>query len=168
MKILIKIILVVFVTSCMIQSKISNIEVFKFKGVFLNGNRPQKKCFFINVPPDGQMICDETFTGDYHKECRIIYKDSSIIYLSNDEWRGSSLNTINKIKDGIDGYTKEHLWDSLYFEGQQNDGRFWKECVLGEIVVGYVNCPLEKKEMFDISLKTLRAKRATPASHSND
>lgn len=110
--------------------------------------------------PENYLIDDSsTLTGDNSKEIRYIYPDSSIIYITNEERKGSSLNTLNKMKEAIDSYIESYKSDTLYYKGIQEDGRFWAENFLGEIIIGYVNCPQDRKELFDKSLKTIRRKK---------
>lgn len=111
------------------------------------------------MPKGGSLDNREILTGDYHTEYCVLYPDSSIIYITNDESRGSALNFKNRVSSGLDLYRKEHLMDTLSNTLLQNDGRYWSETVLGEIVVGYLNVPPNKKELYDKSLKTIRQKK---------
>lgn len=133
-------------------------KCINYKGLFpdeIDEGHYMKKTYHIKVPLGGDLNRD-VITGDFHTEYRIIYPDSSIIYITNDEGRGSPLNFENLYNIGIQDYHKQHLLDTLNYEGQQDDGRFWKVNVVGEIVVGYLNVIEEKKQQFDESLFSLR------------
>ena len=156
MKLPIVLILALLHSSCVSQSVT---KTLKYSGLFATDEEEVKKSFFMDVPKGGKLDNREVLTGDYHSEYRMVYEDSSILYITNDEWRGSALNFQNLADVGINGYNKEHLLDTLNNQGKQKDGNYWREVVLGEIVVGYVNVPPDKQELFNKALSSIRRKK---------
>ena len=130
-----------------------------YKAISVYDSVAHYKKFYIDVPKNGKLKKEKDYTGDFHTEYRIIYPDSSVVYITNDTWNGSRLNYENLMQIGVDSYSKEHLYDTLKYEGVQNDGLYWKDYVLGEIVVGYVNCPKRKKNEYDNVINTLRSEK---------
>lgn len=150
--------LLIWSSSCSSQSLPT--QVVKYTGNFPEDSKKLKRNYFIDVPKGGKLLKgDALITGDYHTEYRLTYPDSSIIYITNNEWRGSSLNFVNLSEVGITGYTKEHLLDTLDNSGKQRDGKYWREHVVGQVVVGYINVPPDKKSEYDKALATLRRKK---------
>jgi len=128
-------------------------NTLKYKADFVDGSNMIKKEYCIRVPKGGKVLKETSlFTGDFHTEWRILYPDSSIFYINNNEWSGSVLNYPNRLKIGISGYTKKHLSDTLIHSGSVN-GLSWKECVIGDIVLGYVEASSSRKEQFDFSIE---------------
>ena len=156
MKIHYLVLAICFISACNSQSRL-----IKYRGHFAEEGsvKLSKKVYYLEIPKGGKVDKRPTLTGDYHNELRISFPDSSIIYITNNVWLGSSLNYANRMSDGDSGYTKEHLNDSIWSDGTQIDGKYWCEHVLGNIVVGYINVRAEKKERYDNYLKTIRTKR---------
>ena len=125
----------------------------KYKANFVDGSKMIKKEYCIRVPKGGKVLKESSlYTGDFHIEWRILYPDSSIFYINNNEWSGSVLNYPNLLNIGISGYTKNHLLDTLIHFGN-NKGLLWKECVIGDIVLGYVKASSFRSNQFDISIE---------------
>ena len=129
----------------------------RFNEKVASGSTSKTQDYIFEVPKGGKLSKGSyDFTGDYHTEYRIMYPDSSILYIGNDNWSGSKLNVINRVEAGIRGINKRNENDSLYFEGVQKNGRYWKENFLGDIIVGYVNVKQEDKEKYDKSVQSIR------------
>lgn len=82
-------------------------------------------------------------------EYDFFYKDSSVLYISTDVWIGSQINFSNRASIGHSAYFKESLNDTIVISGIQKNGTYWKESILGNILVGYANVPFNRKEQFD-------------------
>lgn len=110
--------------------------------------------YLLDIPKGG--ILTKVNTGDYFREYRIKYPDSSIIYIMNDSRGGSRLNLINRFEKNIKAIIRRAESDTLDFGGIQKDGKHWKEKFVGEIVVGYVNAMPDSIEKFEKALSSLR------------
>lgn len=98
---------------------------------------------------------------DYHGYCEyhLKYKDGSVIFVSTNIYSGASVNIENRMLIGIDTYAKSRsieLVDTIKNTGQQKDGRYWLEYILGDVVVGYVNASIARRESYDKAISTLR------------
>jgi len=135
-------ILVVFCSSCMAQKTVK----------FSTGESK----YLLNVP-SGYELREVT---DYHglKEYRLVYPDSSIIYITDDDKSGGAVNTIKAEKYGDGIYLKILSADTLDIDGMKNE-RYWREQKKGKVVIGYINVPPDKKERYDQALATIRKKK---------
>ncbi|MFN9500756.1 MAG: hypothetical protein ACK57K_05505 [Chryseotalea sp.] len=150
--------LLICYTSCLSENY--QTRLIRYRGIFPEDNNELTRTFFMDVPKKGKLLKgDELITGDYHTEYRISYPDSSIIYITNDEWSGSILNVNNLGKIGINAYHKKHLLDTLDHRGKQSNGKFWRDYVIGKLVVGYINVPINRLSEFDKSLESIRARK---------
>jgi hypothetical protein len=61
--------------------------------------------------------------------------------------------------NGINAYHKKHLLDTLDHRGKQNNGKFWRDYVVGKLVVGYINVPVNRLSEFDQSIESIRVKK---------
>ena len=112
--------------------------------------------YLMDVPKEG-FENELIISGSHETEHRVVYKDSSTIYLTNDEV-GSVLNYDNIKKISDKQQTGKLFVDTLSLEGQTEEGLYWKEIKLDEISVGYVNVPPDKKERYEQALSTIRRK----------
>ena len=129
-------------------------DIIKFKEKLYIGGKTISQAYLISVPKGG--ILRKVPTGDSFKEYRISFSDSSIVYITNDNWSGSRLNFENRYNNNIKTINKKSENDTLILVGVQGNGRLWKEKFVGDIVVGYFNVKPEEKEKFDQSLSTVR------------
>ena len=144
---------------CSSRQYLADSEVLKFKGTFFKeDNQEYIGVYYLNIPKGG-VLDKKIHTGDYHSEFRVNYPDSSIIYITNNEVRGSVLNFENRVRQGFDVYRKEHLLDTISVSAQLLNGDYWRETILGQVVVGYINVPSNKTERYDKSISTIRIKR---------
>lgn len=128
-------------------------RVIKYRTYETQNGSEKKIIYCLRVPKGGKLL---TVSGSHEKELEVSYPDSSFIYITNDANGGSHLNYKNVSSLSKDVYTNKLLKDTLLLQGSQNDGRFWKEIKMGQIVVGYVNASPDKKEEYDKALASLR------------
>lgn len=128
-----------------------------FTAPFKNEKRDalEIKTYSLTVIKDQIVKRGEIVTGNSFEEYRVVFSDSSIIYLNNDEMSGSPLNFNNRYKLGITSYNRKQLLDTLDNFGQQSDGRYWREKILGDVVVGYINVREGNRAGYDSILATL-------------
>ncbi len=131
-----------------------NMRVIKYRTYETQNGRERKIIYCMSVPQGGKLL---TVSGSHEKELEVIYPDSSFVYITNDAESGSYLNYKN-VASVKAVYTEKLLKDTLLLEGSQNNGKFWKENKFGKIVVGYVNVPLSKKDLYDKSLMSIKIK----------
>lgn len=93
-------------------------------------------------------------------EYRFSYKDKSAIYITTNIYKGSRLNYGNLYKIGIDGYNhrKTYMSDTIKNNGKNSQNLYWLEHILGDIVVGYVDIPENRKEEFDKIILSIKRK----------
>lgn len=109
----------------------------------------------INIKRDFKI---KKIVNDAFCEYRLTNKDESILYVSSDIYRGSRLNYKNLYKIGIDGYYPKSTInsDTIRNHGLDSKNQLWAEYVLGDVVIGYVNVPIENKEKYDLILSSLK------------
>lgn len=105
--------------------------------------------------PIGFKINKEDFNPEF-KEVVYTYNDNTKFYITDNIFSGSPLNGNNKMNNGIKSIIRKSISDSIYMKGKQKDGRFWKENVLNDIVIGYLNVPKEKRKEFDKAILSLK------------
>lgn len=156
-------ILVVFMASC-ITSK--NMDTIKY-------NPPTAGKHFLDIPKGYNFVISEVSAEYEHK---YKYEDSSFIYLTTFDVTPNSEN-IENLGDSIYRYRFQNeelrkevnkmlgkevmktLPDTFKLSGKDKNDLFWKDIKYGEISIGYVNVPKEKKEVFDKSLETFKKRR---------
>lgn len=156
MKLIIKVVIFLSILSCTTSKKVVKV---KYQSDFLTDNLNssfKKKTFWIKIPKDYEVI-NEDYNPEY-KEVIYKYLDSSIIYITDNNLSGSSLNAFNKKAIGVDIVSKK-LNDSINYFGKQRDGKYWKEAFYGEIVVGYLNVSANMKQEFDKAITSLIRKK---------
>jgi hypothetical protein len=114
-----------------------------------------KVAYYLFIPDNGNILAQRF--QDIN-EMWAIYPDSSIIYLADDEWRGSSLNFSNLASQGVHSLNRRIVFDTLCHEGVQSNGRYWKQIILGQVALGYTNATPERKEAYDAALSSFRKK----------
>lgn len=115
-----------------------------------------EKTFVVSLPAKGKKEKIYPQNGKIYIEYRISYPDNSVFYLSNDIWNGSRLNVENLISIGINGHARETLMDTVSYSG--NEGSFWKQHFVGDIVVGYINASSSMREKFEIAITSIGIK----------
>jgi hypothetical protein len=114
----------------------------------------ENKTFKMSIPK-GFTINYEDFNPEF-KEVVYTYKNNIKIYITDNTFGGSALNGDNKLNDRITSINRKTLQDSIYMYGSQKDDNYWKENILNDIVVGYLNVPKERKEEFDQAIATIK------------
>ena len=130
----------------------------------------QEKSIKFEHPYDGKKIRYYLQVSDYDtimpgkvghagsKELWILFSDSALVYLSTEFFDGSTLNVANRFHSNVPRKRTGYL-DTLRSKGSQSNGLLWREDILAEIVVGYINVPPDKEEHYDKILATLRRKK---------
>jgi len=118
---------------------------------------PAGKHNYILDVPYGYKL---TTVKDDHgfKEYRMVYPDSSVIYITNDNKSGGAINTVKAEKYGDGIYLKILSSDTLNINGIKSE-KYWREQKINNIVIGYLNVPPNKKEQYDQALSTIRQKK---------
>ncbi len=116
---------------------------------------PQESTAFNLLIPKGYK--KDVIEFDHSLESRFTYDDESIIFLTNDKWSASRINDKNRLDKEVQDKIlhRNATTDSIYLSGQQKDGRYWKENVLNDVVVGYLNVPKERKAEFDRAIASI-------------
>lgn len=153
---MIKYIAIVFCFVSCISSKklIDGYEVIRYKERSPYVPEYKLQEYLLDVPKGGKLT--KANAGDYCREYRVSYSDSSVLYIINDRDAGSRLNYENRFKKNIKSIIRDPQSDSLVIAGVQEDGRYWKEKYVGEMVVGYVNAKAGQLPAYENSLLTLR------------
>lgn len=100
-----------------------------------------------------KFVDDHAYT-EYH----LVFPDSAIVYITNDNNLGGALNVFKAEKFGDGIYIKIATNDTLDISGSIN-GRFWRERKENMVVFGYINVPSESKEFYDKILSSLKRKK---------
>ena len=129
---------------------------FNFPLTTVTSDFDEKEVFTVLLPKSGKKEKHYPHFGKIYTEYRVYYRDSSTFYISNDIWNGSQLNAGNLYEIGIRGHTKEDFLDTVSYHGLQENGRYWEETMLGEVVVGYSNVPRSRKEEFDKAVSSVK------------
>ncbi len=146
------------IAQCSNSSEKSKIIVLDFTNCLLNEKKYDK--IILNIPK--RFIKKRVI--DYHGFCEYSFKydDGSIIYVCTDIYNGSYLNYNNRMSLDINTYAKlrsiEPI-DTIKNYGMQQNGKYWLEYILGDIVIGYLNVPSEFKELFDNVIPSLKRKK---------
>lgn len=91
-------------------------------------------------------------------EYRFKYNEDIFFYVSGDIYSGSSLNYENLYEKGITSYTKnrkDNFQDTIRNYGRDKRSLYWSEYILGDVVVGYLNVPKERKAEFDKAITSI-------------
>lgn len=134
----------------------NDLFLLKFEAYLPARNGQLHQVFYMDVPAGGRIDNRSTLTGDFHKETRIIYSDSTILYITNNFESGSRANFENRYNSGFRSLAKKYPADTLNIEGVQINGRWWREHYCQYIVVGYSNVLSVNKKKYDYVLSTLR------------
>ena len=133
-----------FITSCSINEK------FTYNYVNFDVNKEMK--IVTEVPKKYKLVKIN------EKELKLIYEDSATIFFSYDKLSGTQTNRKNRFAEGIDVIFRENYNDSIFLEGIDKNNLYWKEYFLDDIIVGYTNVSILKKEEFDKVMLSLKRK----------
>lgn len=93
-------------------------------------------------------------------EYQFIYKDGSVFAVSTNIINGTRLNMRNLLNIGINTLAVSRSLepiDTIRHEGQQKGSvNYWLEYILGDVAVGYVDVPIEKKVYFDQMIRSIQ------------
>ncbi|MEM7296876.1 MAG: hypothetical protein AAF391_01255 [Bacteroidota bacterium] len=109
----------------------------------------------VLVKVSKSFVLNEVDSGHGFCEYQLFFEDSAVFYMTNDIYSGSMLNAKNLMHIGISGYINRSLNDTIINQGQQSDSLFWKEAILNDVVVGYINASKEDKVLFEHWIKTI-------------
>ena len=132
------------ITSC------STYEKFTYNYVNFDVNKDMK--IVADVPKKYKLVKIN------EKELKLVYEDSAIIFFSYDKLSGTQTNRKNRFAEGIDVIFRENYNDSIFLEGIDKNNLYWKEYFLDDIIVGYTNVSILKKEEFDKVILSLKRK----------
>jgi hypothetical protein len=114
--------------------------------------------YSFSIPSGGKIQKNPTYKRTGHtEEYRVLYNDSSVVYIIDDNVNGANINLVNCWGNGH-APSKKYL-DTVNYEGQQHNGKYWRQSFVGPIVVGYINVSKENKELFDNALLTIHEKK---------
>ncbi|NPD48201.1 MULTISPECIES: hypothetical protein [unclassified Lentimicrobium] len=141
--------LIVLSTSCTIQK--SN-ETVKFDPTGHKENQ-----FYIDIPIGGRF--EFIGGGSDWTAYGINYKDSSFIYLTNQE--SVPYYSLENFDSHLESKFLQATWadDTIIQSGVNENDRYWKNIRYHGISLGYKNVELEQKQIYDQSLNTLRRKK---------
>ena len=146
-----------FVILCSFQVKGQDLKTVKYQGLETRSEqkRPKNICVYMDIPSG---FVTSKFNGLHFGENGVsfTYLDGSELFISNAFYDGTSLNIKNR------NYSHKPRIadiDSLSSFGTQENNLLWREVIAGKVVVGYLNVPSEKKELFDKALGTLRHRK---------
>jgi hypothetical protein len=86
------------------------------------------------------------------KENQYLYPDSSVFYITNKQ----GTPNYSLIRSQENAYSKQFMSDSLSLTGIDEKGNYWREIKYLNLFYGYKNVPLNKKQLFDEALRTLK------------
>lgn len=145
------ILILLFITSCSHNSG--------WKTIKYSSSKDEMKNYYLDLHRELGMKSYKT--PIYHGSPQLEFKDNdgSIIYILDDVTDGSFLNFKNRSEMGILAYKyRNPNLDTVDTRGTQEDGKYWREAILGKIVVGYLNVSKEKLALYDSIISTLRVK----------
>jgi hypothetical protein len=156
--------LVIVVNSCISSNIIKYSPLFELPTSKNDGE--ERFTYYLEVPKGGRFQKPPfKLMTEHAEELRVLYQDSSLIYLVNEPIFGAKLNLINCW--GIGGVPHDRKAnDTITYQGIQKDGRYWRQDFIGSIAIGYINVPEEKKEAYNTALSTLRRKKISISSES--
>jgi len=102
--------------------------------------------YILKVPRGYEF--KKSYDDNGNKEYYLVYRDSSVIYATDDRISGGSIHNEKVSKYSNDVYLKILMNDTIELSGVYKN-LYWKEIKLNDVVFGYTKVPKEKKEMFD-------------------
>ncbi len=145
------------IISCCSTANIKGFKKVSYVSNFQTNSKSkpfEKRKFFLNVPKNFKIL-NEDFNPEF-KEVVYLYQNGAKIYLTDNNLNGSPLNGDNKLNQGISYVQRKNLNDSISMHGKQKDGNYWREDILNEVVIGYLNVPEDMKSDFDKAILSLK------------
>lgn len=153
----------VLLTSCTVNRDLNTVRY----------NHRDDLKYSIDVPKDYEVKGYEVTT---EIERRYVYDDSSYIYITNFthtpnyeniellgdsilQYRFQNEELVTEVNEILGKEELTVLPRRFELSGKNRKSLFWKDIKIGEVSIGYVNVPREKKELYDKSLKTFRITR---------
>ena len=144
------VILAIFIIGCASNQKLGKL---KFIAPSTQTIDEKIKCY-VEVP--GNYV-DEARSNDVHNNLfvkSVIYSDSSQFYISNN-LSGSVKNFHNRVDYNMPMVERENILDTLVLKGLDENGLYWKEVFIGEVVVGYLKANENRKGQFEYAINSL-------------
>lgn len=146
-----------FCTLVYFQVRGQEIETVKYQNLESRSEKknPRKIRVYMDIPNGFEK---REFNGFHFGENGVAFKylDGSELYISNAFYDGTTINIKNRYYSNKPRIADADTVDGF---GVQENKLFWRELIVGKVVVGYLNVPLDKKEQYDKSLLTLRRKK---------
>lgn len=146
------IIIFILLVSCMTTLDFSK---KRFTVYEVENQKEIRRVYTVNIPKEYN---DYKIISGHGKEHQFWYSDSLLLYFSTERNTPNNENIRNagqwdeKFKHII-GLRESS--DTLIFEGRNYRNNFWKELIIGEINIGYLNVPKEKKSVFDHAINSI-------------
>ena len=151
-----KILYLALLCSCIGSQELTKVQ---FKHMSLSSKQQVMEKYTMKLPK-GFELKKYQAGGEVGESNEFWYKDSSVIYITDFD---NSLNHDNiqssdygskrfefKMRDKI------KFGDTLVLSGVTKQNLHWKEILVKDISIGYMNVTQDKKEIFNIALKTLQ------------
>lgn len=116
-----------------------------------------KSDYFLDLPSGYELR--KLKDDDGYQEYQAMYPDGSIVYITDDNKSGGSMNKAKEEKYGTNVYLQILSSDTLTLKGEHLDGKVWREDKLDKVVIGYIDVPISQKDRYDKILATLRRKK---------
>lgn len=136
--------LIIMIFSC--ASK-KDVTIIKYSGY--SNSKKQNYTYKINIKKGFKV--KEIHGGNEWIQKEYMYADNSTFYIS-DEDGNTSLNYNNIRSDKFQSDKSIMAFsskDTITLQGIDKNGNYWKNKYDGEVNIGYLNIPKEKKEEFD-------------------
>jgi hypothetical protein len=137
-------VLIIIFFSC--ASK-KDLTIIKYNGY--SNSKKQNYSYKINIKKGFKI--KEIHGGNEWIQKEYIYVDNSTFYISNEDGN-TSLNYNNIRNDKFQSDKSIMAFssnDTITLQGIDKNGKYWKNKYDGEVNIGYLNIPKEKKEEFD-------------------
>lgn len=147
------ILLVFIIFSCATRKDFQNVK-------YVGYSNSAKKDYTYKASIKKGFQVKEINGGNEWKQKEFIYSDNSIFYVSNEK-ENTSRNDENIKNDKIASDKSMKAFfskDTITLEGIDKNGLYWKNKLDGEVNIGYLNIPKEKKEEFDKILLSIKKK----------
>ena len=122
-----------------------------------HGNRSY--IYLIDIPQKGLKNIERVDTKLGNQNVYVTYEDSSIIYISCNVILGDEINAAKRFSSGIVYQERSPFQDTLINEGLYSGNYYWKECILGNVVIGYTDVEQKLKSKYDSTLNSFRLKK---------
>ncbi|WP_341841749.1 hypothetical protein [Chitinophaga caseinilytica] len=132
-------------TSCAVIKQTDKVRFEYYSGT-------QRQKVVLSIPKGATLV--KITAGGEGEEHRYWYADSSVIYISN--LTGSATLNALLINREQSDYNRRFMSDTASFTGTDEKGNYWKEVKNGNLLYGYSNVPINKKEIFNYAITSLR------------